>query len=239
MKALIVPDVHMKLDEMLPHIERHWNEHQPDILVFLGDYFDEWGKTGDDDAYLRTVDQLRCIDEHYPTIFLLGNHDIPYLMDEPQHYSSDSFEIHQAIKDCLLSLNPYITYEVDDILLVHGGWIETPTDRQRLQWLDIPQVEKHWLMHNTDGPLWVRPDILAHCSHVRQPQIVGHTPTKQVQVFKTPESQFITTDTWSTYRDGRPIGDCDIYLLTNGQFQSINHGYIPWNQKEEVNVIER
>ena len=48
MKALIVPDVHMKFEDMIDTIHDVWGQYRPDVLVFLGDYFDDWGKTGDD-----------------------------------------------------------------------------------------------------------------------------------------------------------------------------------------------
>ena len=84
MKALIVPDVHMKFENMIDTIHDLWRQHRPDKLVLLGDYFDDWGKTSDDALYWRTGDILEYLREDFPTVFLLGNHDIPYLLDEPQ-----------------------------------------------------------------------------------------------------------------------------------------------------------
>ena len=42
MKALIVPDVHMKFEGMIDTIHDLWRQHRPDKLVLLGDYFDDW-----------------------------------------------------------------------------------------------------------------------------------------------------------------------------------------------------
>lgn len=239
MKALIVPDVHMKFENMIDTIHDLWRQHRPDKLVLLGDYFDDWGKTGDDALYWRTSDMLEYLRENFPTVFLLGNHDTPYLLNEPQRYSSDSAEVRQDIKARLLDANPYVVYEIDGVLLSHAGFIDEPTPELKRRWSELPEATKHYLAHATDGPLWVRPDVLELCGNVSQPQVVGHSPVKQATVFKTPNSSVIVTDTWSTYRDGRPIGDCDMYLLTNGQLQSVKHGLIPWNQKEDANVIER
>lgn len=239
MKALIVPDVHMKFEDMIDTIHDVWGQYRPDVLVFLGDYFDDWGKTGDDMLYWRTIDMLKYIREDFPTVFLLGNHDIPYLLDEPQRYSSDNPEVRQSIKKCLLDINPYIVYEIDGVLLSHAGFINEPTPKLRRRWSELPDVDRYHLANASSGPLWVRPDELELVGNVQQPQVVGHSPVKQATVFKTPASSIIVIDTWSTYSNGKPIGDCDIYLLTNGQLQSIKHGLIPWNQKEDVNAIER
>ena len=239
MKALIVPDVHMKFEDMINTIHDVWGQYRPDVLVFLGDYFDDWGKTGDDMLYWRTIDMLKYIREDFPTVFLLGNHDIPYLLDEPQRYSSDNPEVRQSIKKCLLDINPYIVYEIDGVLLSHAGFINEPTPKLRRRWSELPDVDRYHLANASSGPLWVRPDELELVGNVQQPQVVGHSPVKQATVFKTPASSIIVIDTWSTYSNGKPIGDCDMYLLTNGQLQSIKHGLIPWNQKEDVNAIER
>ena len=40
-------------------------------------------------------------------------------------------------------------------------------------------------------------------------QVVGHTPTEQI----TKEGNLISTDVFSTYRDGRPIGTEEYLLL--------------------------
>ena len=81
MRTLIIPDLHH-------HVENaeHWlSSQQFDRVIFLGDYFDDFGDNVSDSR--KTAGWLRHRIETTQDIFLLGNHDAPYRFpDNPQLY---------------------------------------------------------------------------------------------------------------------------------------------------------
>ena len=57
-----------------------------------------------------------------------------------------------------------------------------------------------------DSPIWTRPQKKYDGSTLYPPdmmQVVGHTPVRTA----LEEKNLLTLDSFSTYRDGRPIGD--------------------------------
>jgi predicted MPP superfamily phosphohydrolase len=81
MRTLIIPDIHNHTD----HAD-HWLATQRhDRVVFLGDYFDNFGDDVNDAR--RTAMWLRDRMEKTDDIFLLGNHDASYMFPRiPQLY---------------------------------------------------------------------------------------------------------------------------------------------------------
>lgn len=73
MKTLIIPDIHNKytLAECIIDME------EPDRIIFLGDYFDDYGDTPVD-AY-NTALWLKTSLNHSNRIHLIGNHDLSYM----------------------------------------------------------------------------------------------------------------------------------------------------------------
>ncbi len=72
MKTLIIADLHNKIS----WVERCIEEVNPDLTVFLGDYFDSFDETLEDTS--QTAEWLRKSLSQPNRVHLLGNHDMPY-----------------------------------------------------------------------------------------------------------------------------------------------------------------
>lgn len=73
MKTLVIADIHNHWETAEKIIKRV--EH--DQVVFLGDYFDDWGDTPP--VAKRTAEWLKWSIEQPNRIHLIGNHDVPYI----------------------------------------------------------------------------------------------------------------------------------------------------------------
>lgn len=73
MKTLIIPDIHNKVHWIEPFLEKH----TVDEIVFLGDYFDDFGDDATDAA--KTADWLKHSLSQANRVHLLGNHDLEYI----------------------------------------------------------------------------------------------------------------------------------------------------------------
>ncbi len=73
MKRLIIPDIHHKIDR----VDRIVELEEPDQIIMLGDYFDDFGDTIFDTA--RTAEWLAGKLEDVRYVCLMGNHDQAYI----------------------------------------------------------------------------------------------------------------------------------------------------------------
>ena len=73
MKTMIIPDVHLRYFRAEVFIR----EENPDKIVFLGDYFDNFWETIEDIE--KTASWLSRSLKRKNRIHLLGNHDLPYM----------------------------------------------------------------------------------------------------------------------------------------------------------------
>lgn len=81
MTTLVIPDIHNHVDSADEWIERF----PADRIIFLGDYFDNFGDTPEDAE--RTARWLRDSLAQPNRIHLWGNHDLPYgFVSEPSLY---------------------------------------------------------------------------------------------------------------------------------------------------------
>jgi len=126
MRTLIIPDIHNRTD----HAD-HWLATQRhDRVVFLGDYFDNFGDDVNDAR--RTAMWLRDRMEKNDDVFLLGNHDASYMFPlNPQLYCP--------------GFTPAKARGIGEIL--------RPEHWQRLR---IAHAEQRWLIsHAGFHPVWV------------------------------------------------------------------------------------
>lgn len=86
MRTLVIPDLHHNVGWVRPFLAR--TPH--DEVVFLGDYFDDFGD-GPEDA-LATAMWLRDAIEIPNAVFLMGNHDIPYRFPEVDFLHCPGFD---------------------------------------------------------------------------------------------------------------------------------------------------
>lgn len=146
-RCLIIPDVHQNI----AWVERIFaQEHECDLVVFLGDYFDTYLPPKLRTGVAATCDYLETKRSELGAkgIFLLGNHDIQYLEAKPAcdlhktprnlHYKCGSAFKHSAASKVAKGLTPEFWQNtrlfvcVNGWLLSHAGlapalWPQRPT----------------------------------------------------------------------------------------------------------------
>ena len=227
---LVIPDVHLKFNIMYPIIKEITSKHKVDQLIFLGDYFDDWGQQTNNKLYQETCDTLLKLNKEYDCVFLLGNHDVPYLTRNLQHYSNHDPQIVSLCRDTLLKLSPRIAYKKDNILYSHAGFISTPddidfrifTDNNHNHYVRLLAYEQHY--YTTDNPLWIRPDEWQLSLQEELPtQVVGHSPVSNITTFEAKRfgSKLVICDTFSHTSWNQKIGNYALVLVQDGQIERI------------------
>lgn len=116
-KLLIISDIHNKYRKAEEIIRKE----DPDKILFLGDYFDDFGDTvkDADDTSRWLADSLECKNRTH----LIGNHDLNYMTDNPKlkctGYAPDK---HEAIRNNMVPWDKmHLFCQVDDWLCTHAG----------------------------------------------------------------------------------------------------------------------
>ena len=227
---LVIPDVHLKFNILYPIIKDITSQNKVDQLVFLGDYFDDWGQQTNNKLYQETCDTLLKLKKEYNCIFLLGNHDVPYLTRNLQHYSNHDPNIVSLCRDTLLSLEPMIAYAHDGIIYSHAGFISTPddidfrifTNDNHDHYVRLLVYEQHY--YTTDNPLWIRPDEWQLALQEWLPvQVVGHSPVPNITTFEAERfgSKLVVCDTFSNTSTNQKIGNYALVLVKDGVIERI------------------
>lgn len=122
-----------------------------------------------------------------------------------------------------------IMHRIDNVLFSHGG-----LTADFLGWLnkdlldaDIEEViaavndAPHDYLWNDESPLWFRPQYETREIFRADiyKQVVGHTPVERI--FE--KDGIISTDVFSTYRDGRQIGESAMMVIDSetGKYEKI------------------
>jgi len=215
-KVFIVPDVHLK-PWMFEKASELISEDSYDAVVFLGDLVDDWHQERNIDLYKKTFDAaISFAGKHPNTFWCFGNHDVSYLWEAMETgYSFYAREtVVTGIKDLKESLpkeNFGFVHVIDNVVFSHAGLTQKFISRHfstgktdldtmvsRINMMDEREL---W---TDDSPIWARPqygDMKLFSNDIYQ--VVGHTPVSTV----LDEGNLLTLDTFSTYSDGRPIGD--------------------------------
>ena len=218
-KTLIIPDIHMKTNKILDYA-RLVLEKDKDIkqVIFLGDYFDDWGLNNSYSDYMKTIHDLFEFSLEYPCHFLIGNHDVPYLTGKLRHYSSHNPEIVEEVNIFLHAIKPQVAILCNGYLLSHAGFINEPK-KQDFKPLNIKLFDKY--EQDEYSPLWIRPDDLFLSSKLNK-QIVGHTPVKYIKRHSLKSGSMTSnklaidllfTDVYSTTMAGEQIGASTLITL--------------------------
>ena len=227
---LVIPDVHLKFNILDPIIKDLTSQNKVDKLVFLGDYFDDWGQQTNNQLYQETCDYLTKLNKEYNCIFLLGNHDVPYLTNNLQYYSNHDPRTISLCRETLLSLSPRIAYKEDNIIYSHAGFMLEP-DKFDFQIYDGTDERHHIrLMVYDNGstqhlsPLWIRPDVWQY--ELREPlptQIVGHSPVSNLTTFEAERfgAKLVVCDTFSNTSTNQKIGNYALVLVKDGVIERI------------------
>ena len=122
-----------------------------------------------------------------------------------------------------------IMHRIDNVLFSHGG-----LTADFLKWLDEDLLDaeiddviaavndaSHDFLWNDESPLWFRPQYETREMFRADTykQVVGHTPVEKI--FE--KESIISTDVFSTYGDGRQIGESAMIVIDSetGKYEKI------------------
>lgn len=225
MKALVIPDIHLK-PWLFDRAEKILNEGKAELAVCLMDIPDDWGMELSVEQYRDTFDRAISFAEAYPeTLWCYGNHDVSYpwgkLETGYSPYAERTVILKlDELKDSLQKKSQIaFIHRIDNVLFMHGGLTAEYVGRLNPELLnaDIDDVleaansasDKY--MWNDESPLWFRPQYKEIDAFRREHfiQVVGHTPVKNIYE----KNGFISTDVFSTYSDGRQIGESAMIII--------------------------
>lgn len=225
MKVLVIPDVHLK-PQMFRQAAALMRQNIAQQAVCLMDIPDDWGKEYDVALYEETYNEAIRFAKTFPeTLWCYGNHDLSYFWHclESGYSSMASYTVQRKLLDFRETAgdaNP-IRYvqKIDNVLFSHGGvlraFVEEYVPNTKRDDVDAVVEKINTLgvqeMWNDASPIWLRPQHtkLKLYKPRKLLQVVGHTPVDRI----TKEGNLISTDVFSTYRDGRPIGTQEFLVL--------------------------
>lgn len=213
MKTLLIGDLHLKSQLILPIVDKIIQTHNIKRIIFLGDYVDLHGQTNNIQLYAKDLTFLYSwkIDKEQngiDVINLIGNHDAYYLLGEQAPFSIQNLEVFFAIQQLLQDLNLQVAYQLDDYLVSHAGFnlIFDPKEWHFNLYTKEHEEELDILAYTIGpmrggkalggSPLWAHFRELELLPNQDFPkQIVGHTPPakliKKLPIEKT-KMQFWT-----------------------------------------------
>ena len=236
MQVLVIPDIHLK-PWIFDRAEEILQAEMADRAVCLMDIPDDWGMELQVEMYRETFDRAIEFANTFPdTLWCYGNHDVSYLWGKLETGYSPYAE--KTVIDKLEELkNTFwisevmikIIHRIDNVLFLHGG-----LTTEFVRWLnkdlvdaDIDEViaavnnASHDYLWDDRSPLWFRPQ-----DGEKEPfrkgtykQVVGHTPVGRIYE----EDGIISTDVFSTYRDGTQIGESAMIVIDTetGEYKKV------------------
>ena len=242
MKTLVVGDLHLKQQFVLPRIDEMLaSDAEIGRVVFLGDACDDWGANEADELnamefYAKWVREYR--ERGMRIDVLLGNHDFCYVRGKrgPGSIMSIMRNLRTILEDALqakaaCAVGPYLCSHAG----VTGVWAkrflpDVPADAraiaQRLNemladssyWGDLdscPPSRGGWSL---PGPLWADLRDMLDDALPGVPQIVGHSPVERVENYArgwmtAGRDALWACDTMSLMSYGSPIGDGSMLLV--------------------------
>lgn len=219
MKILTIPDIHLK-PWIFDRADDILRSGRAERALCLMDIPDDWNMEFQTELYKETFDRaIAFAAEHQDTLWCYGNHDVSYPWGRLETgYSpyaertvmSKLEELEHSLRDPA-QIN--MIQRIDNVLFSHGGlsveyikWLD-----KSLLYADIDDVI--WAVNNAsqdrlwhdESPLWLRPQSVARKAFCKEiyTQVVGHTPVERIYE----KDGFISTDVFSTYRDGTQIGE--------------------------------
>lgn len=235
-KVFIIPDVHLK-PWMFEKASQLILEGSYDTVVMLGDLVDDWYQEKNLDLYNETFDAaVAFANKHKNTIWCYGNHDVSYLWGKLESGYSPYAErtVIAKLKELENSLQEHsrinIIHRIDNVLFSHGG-ITT----EYVKWLGVDLLDaniddviarvndaSYDRLWNDESPLWFRPQYKTREIFRADlyKQVVGHTPVKGIYE----KNGIISTDVFSTYRDGTQIGESAMIVIDSktGEYKKID-----------------
>ncbi len=212
----VIPDVHLK-PWIFEKASALVDKGTYDAVVMLGDLVDDWHQEKNIDLYNETFDAaIAFTSKHSDTFWCYGNHDVSYLWEAMEsgysYYARET--VVNRIRDLKNSIPPEnsgFIFKVDNVVFSHAGLTESfaikhfgsaQTDLDAI----IGRINRmgEAELWQDDSPIWARPQFGEMRLYPQNAfQVVGHTPVRTA----IEEGNLLTVDNFSTYRDGRPIGD--------------------------------
>ena len=225
MKVIIIPDIHLK-PWIFDRAAELLKNGSAERAVCLMDIPDDWNKEFYIELYEQTYNAAIDFAKVFPdTLWCYGNHDLCYLLDEREsgysRFASNTVvrklgQLKNVLED---EMHLQVIHRIDRILFCHGGLSEAfakyAVGEENLDSVDavIDNVNQLPLntMWNEASPIWCRPQYgkVKMFGEKDFLQVVGHTPV--TKVFQ--QKNVLSCDTFSTYRDGRFIGNCEYAVV--------------------------
>lgn len=237
-RVLVIPDIHLK-SEIFDRAEKILEDGKADFAIQLGDIFDDWDMQFAIAFYQKTAQRAIAFQKKFPnTLWCMGNHDFGYYYPEYGRRETGHSKLMEQEMTKLLQemkatgIQQETVHVVDRVIFSHAGVTESWIDRQKRLvtypadgWVGIGDMLR--LARNAsqdelwreNSPIWARPQLTQHSTGLWWPerymQVVGHTPVKGI----TFENNLLSTDVFSTYSNGAPIGD-DRFVVVDAEKQS-------------------
>ena len=234
--SLFVGDTHLQFNLIESFIKTVIEQENIERIVFMSDYLDQWSCDENGDLYIHELQLLidfnqEMSDKGIDVIFLVGNHDVPYLTQQYEYYSCKQVNCLNKIYNLLTSLQPQIAFKVtDNVIVSHAGYInEVDMKDNHFKPWSFDLIEEYTYLQNKvgqsrggvyfyGGVLWMDlQDLLAIDTNFKQ--IVGHTPVQTIDV----TNKIIGIDTFSLTSSYNEIGDGSVLVYKDNEFKVIKN----------------
>ncbi|GEK30555.1 phosphoesterase [Kurthia zopfii] len=259
MKTLLIGDLHLTAQIVLPMVEKKILAEKCDQVIFLGDYTDAYYQTENTALYLDEVNYLFAFKEKLEAqsikvIMLLGNHDASYLTNKPVHYSLRDVAGFKQVREKLLKLDLQIAYELGDFLVSHAGYTVdyelkdwhfekiTENSIEHVEWLNKHVGISRGGNYISGSPIWAdAKELSRHPNEKHLKQIIGHTPQHRIQLKNliSSKAELIFIDTFTVTPLEKPpyfkqYGTGEILLHEDDHLQVVK---LDWRTKETIKKI--
>lgn len=176
-------------------------------------------------------------------ITLLGNHDAPYLIDEPKYYSISNRKCFIETGKKLYNLGLQVAFKLGDYIVSHAGFawgqdlqewhfnILSPADKELIKVLNEHVGISRGGRYLVGSPIWAdyNFELKEYPNPLILKQIVGHTRQSEISLTST----LVAIDTYSIFeKKEHPYygfyGNGDLLLYDN-----------EWSSIESNNILSR
>ena len=225
-RVLVIPDVHNKTAIWDYATTLLREESTLDYAVVLGDTIDDFYNVDQD--YRINMAKMVVFNYEFPnTVWLLGNHEISYLIDRPVTGNITSGK--RWAERYVDNFKPMIVWEDGSVVFSHAGvWNQyceySPTKINSMDYQEL------W---RDDSPIWARPQLdngtvtyTAEGEYSDKLQVIGHTPTPTIQFVSTPKQRYLSCDVFST-NWGKKLGEEHLVIVdtTTAKYQVDQRNY--------------
>lgn len=234
--TLFVGDTHLQFGLIESFIKETVKSENVEQIVFVGDYLDQWNCDTNGQLYINELKLLlnfkrEMTKQNIDVIFLVGNHDVPYLTQQYEYYSCKQTNYLNKIRLLLEQLQPQIAFKVtDNVIVSHAGYInEHDMKESHFKPWFFDLIEEYTYLQNKvgqsrggvyfyGGVLWMDlQDLLTIDTNFKQ--IVGHTPVQTIDTTKN----VIGIDTFSLTSSYNEIGDGSVLVYKDNEFKVIKN----------------